>query len=203
MSTETPLDHSKYLSGSSFHEAGFDSFTTAKVLIRLSARIEEAAKGAESPSSEDEVYYPASEDGSFPSDLNDLLTRKSTSDEDALNRRKQIDRVFRKRDVKKVPGEVQAALDRQATLFRDLGLDDQEPQSETQTDDRPLTSNNPYALLQEDNINDDAEPESVDGTAPSKPVVHTMMPAGDSPFWIRYGNKLRVNGTVEEVCVIE
>lgn len=202
MSTETPLDHSKYLSGSSFHEAGFDSFTTAKVLIRLSARIEEAAKGAESPSSEDEVYYPTSEDGSFPSDLNDLLTRKSTSDEDALNRRKQIARVFHKRDAK-VPGEVQAALDRQATLFRDLGLDDQEPQFETQTDDRPLTSNNPYALLQEDNINEYAEPESTDGTAPSEPVVHTMMPAGDSPFWIRYGNKLRVNGTVEEVCVIE
>ena len=206
MSTETPLDHSKYLSGSSFHEAGFDSFTTAKVLIRLSARIEEAAKGAESPVSEDEVYYPASEDGSFPSDLNDMLTRKSTSDEDALNRRQQIARVFQKREkpeAKEVPGEVQAALDRQATLFRDLGLDDHEPQSEIQTNDGPLTSNNPYALLQDPLLNDDAEPESGDGTAPSEPVVHTMMPAGDSPFWIRYGNKLRVNGTVEEVCVIE
>ena len=203
MSTETPLDHSKYLSGSSFHEAGFDSFTTAKVLIRLSARIEEAAKGAESPSSEDEVYYPASEDGSFPSDLNELLTRKSTADEVALNRRKQIARVFRKGEPKEVPGEVQAALDRQATLFRDLGLDDQEPQPEAQTDGRPLTSNNPYAILQDPHLNDDAEHESADGIAPSKPVVHTMMPAGDSPFWVRYGNKLRVNGTVEEVCVIE
>ena len=173
------------------------------MLIRLSARIEEAAKGDESSSSEDEIFYPASEDGKLPSDLSDILTRKSISDEDALNRRKQIAEVFRKRAAIEVPSEVQAVLDRQATLFRDLGLDDQEPQSKIQTKDRPLASNNPYALLQDLNVDDDAEVQSADVNTPSKPVVHTMMPAGDSPFWVRYGNRLRVNGTKEEVCIIE
>ncbi|CAF9934155.1 MAG: hypothetical protein ALECFALPRED_005870 [Alectoria fallacina] len=200
---ETPFEHSKYLSDSPFHEAGFDSFTTAKVLIRLSARIEGAANGDESPSSEDEIYYPASEDGSLPSDLNELLTRKSISDEDALNRRKQIAQVFQKRAATETPAETQAALDRQAALFRDLGLDDEEPQSETQTDNRPQTSTNPYALLQELSLNGDIEPQSAHVIAAAIPAVHTMMPAGGSPFWIRYGNKLRVNGTVEEVCIVE
>lgn len=172
------------------------------MLIRLSARIEGAAKGDESPSSEEEIYYPASEDGSFPSDLDDLLTRKSISDEDALNRRKKIARLFPKRTPIKTPTETQAALDRQAALFRDLGLDDQEPQSGIQPIIRPQTSNNPYALLQDLSLNGDAEPQSAQVAAAALPVLHTMMPAGGSPFWTRYGNKLRVNGTVEEVCVI-
>ena len=203
MNTETPLEHSKYLSDSPFHEAGFDSFTTAKVLIRLSARIEEAAREDESPSSEEDIYYPASENGSFPSDLNDLLTRKSISDEDAMTRRKQIALVFQKRAALEPPSEMQATLDRQAALFKNLGLDDQGPQAEVQTYTRPSTSNNPYALLQNHSLSDDSETESTHVNAASTPVVRTMMPAGDSPFWVRYGNKLRVNGTVEEVCVIK
>ena len=201
METETPLEHSNYLSGSPFHEAGFDSFTTAKVLIRLSTRIEEAAKGNESPRSEDEVYHSASEDGIFLSDLNEILAKKSVSNEDALDPRKHIDHGSRnsaKREAPskaQAPSEVQAALDRQATLFRELGLDDQDPQSGTQRNDSPHTSNSPYSLLQGTNFDDDAGPES-------PPVMHTMMPPGTSPFWTRFGNKLRVNGTVEEVCVI-
>ena len=202
METETPLEHSKYLSGSPFHEAGFDSFTTAKVLIRLSARIEEAAKGNESPRSEDDIYHSASEDGIFLSDLNDLLETKLNSNEHALNQREQVDHASRTRATTaspsgaQAPSEVQAALDRQATLFRELGLDDQEPQSsEPQMTDRPHPSNNPYALLQETGFDEDAG-------AQSPQVMHTMMPTEESPFWTHYGNKLRVNGTVEEVCVI-
>ena len=199
--SETPLEHSKYHSDSPFHEAGFDSFTTAKVLIRLSARIEAAAKGDVSPSSEDDIYFSASEDGTFPSDLNSLLARKLVSDEDALQRRTQIAQVFRKHAAIKDPIEIQAALARQATLFRDLKLDDQEPHSKTQKDDL-LKSNNPYTLLQNMDLDEDGEPQSADVMVSSTPVVHTMMPAGGSPFWVRYGNKLRVNGTVEEVCII-
>ena len=145
-----------------------------------------------------------------------MLTNKPIADQDALNGRKQSDHVFRKSaeveapskaqtpSEAQAPSEVQAALDRQATLFRDLGLDDQEPQSGPRTNDFSDTSSNPYALLHDLNYDDDddSESQSADEMAPSRPVVHTMMPAADSPFWTRYGNKLRVNGTVEEVCVI-
>ena len=179
------------------------------MLIRLSARIEGAATGDESPSSEEEVFYPASETGSLLSDLNDLLSRKSNSDEDALKRRKQIAQMFQKRaalerlKTSETPSETQAILDRQAALFRELGLNDEEPQSEIQTNTRPPTSNNPYALLQDFSLDSDAEPKSAHVIAASTPVVHTMMPAEGSPFWIHYGNRLRVNGTVEEVCIIK
>ena len=199
---ETSPEHSKYQSGSPFHEAGFDSFTTAKVLIRLSARIEAAAKGDVSPLSEDDIYLSASEDGSLPSDHIDLLARKSVSDEDALQRRRQIAQVFQKRTANQDPTEIQAALDRQAALFKELKLDDQEPSSKTQKDG-PWTSNNPYTVLQNLDLDEDGKPRSAKVMVSSPPVVHTMMPAGGSPFWVRYGNKLRVNGTVEEVCVVK
>ena len=175
------------------------------MLIRLSARIEGAANGYESPPSDEDVYFPASEDGNFPSNLNDLLTRKSISDEDASTRRKQIALVFRKRAAMKpppAPTKMQATLDKQAALFRDLGLDDQGLQSTNRKENRPWMSNNPYVLLQDRDVDDDANSQRSDVTASPRPVAHTMMPAGGSPFWVRYGNKLRVNGTVEEVCVI-
>ena len=173
------------------------------MLIRLSARIEGTAKLDESASSEEETYYPATEDSSLPSDHNDLLTRKSILDEDALGRRKQVTKMFQERAAMETSVETQAALDRQAVLFRDLGLDDQEPQSEIQTNNLPPTSHNPYALLQESSLNGHAEPDSPPVYATSIPMAHTMMPNGGSSFWARYGNKLRVNGTVEEVCIIE
>ena len=142
------------------------------MLIRLSARIEGAAKGDESPSPEEEIYYPALDDGSGLSESH-------------------------------IPAETKAVLDRQATLFKVLGLDDEEPQSQTQTNNRPPTSNNPYAPLQVHGLDGDAQPKPAHVIAASTPVLHTMMPVGGSPFWIRYGNKLRVNGTVEEVCDIK
>ena len=173
------------------------------MLIRLSARIEGTAKLDESASSEEETYYTATEDGSLPSDPNDLLTRESISDEDALSRRKQITKMLNERAAIETSAETQAALDRQAVLFRDLGLDDQEPQSEIQSNNLPPMSHNPYAVLQESNLNGDADPESPPLYPDRIPAVHTMMPDGGSSFWVRYGNKLRVNGTVEEVCIIE
>ena len=173
------------------------------MLIRLSARIEGTAKPDESESSEEETYYTATEDGSLPSDPNDLLTRESISEEDALGRRKQITKMFKERAAIENSVETQAALDRQAVLFRNLGLDDQEPQSEIQLNNLPPMSHNPYAVLQESSLNGDVEPDSPSLYPSSIPVAHTMMPNGDSSFWVRYGNKLRVNGTVEEVCIIE
>ena len=38
--------------------------------------------------------------------------------------------------------------------------------------------------------------------SPQKSEKRSMMPPADSPFWSKYGNKLRVNGTIEEVCPV-
>ena len=38
------------------------------------------------------------------------------------------------------------------------------------------------------------------GAPQTAQTAFTMMPPFDDPFWSVYGNKLRVNGTVEGVC---
>lgn len=102
----------KYVSDSPMHEAGFDSFLTAKVLIRLATRVGgETVDEAE----DEEEYVMASEYGGVALDEGTLYGGRKRS-----------------------PG--------------------------------------------------------VEG--------FKMMPHGESGFWRKYGGKLRVNGTVEEVCDI-
>ena len=45
-----------------------------------------------------------------------------------------------------------------------------------------------------------AQPETSAATGNVQDPVAPMMPPFDSHFWVVYGNKLRVNGTVEGVC---
>ncbi|KAK4983918.1 hypothetical protein LTR50_006914 [Elasticomyces elasticus] len=48
---ETHAGHDKYLETSAFHEAGYDSFLTAQVAVRLSAKLEAAGSYIEAPHS--------------------------------------------------------------------------------------------------------------------------------------------------------
>ncbi|KAK4691111.1 poly(A)-specific ribonuclease, partial [Lecanoromycetidae sp. Uapishka_2] len=148
---ETPPDHDKYMTDSPMHEAGFDSFLTAKILIRLSARTEGEAQADLSPVSDDEAYQTASEDGGV-----------------SLN-----------------------GQDDSTTYGHTNG---------TTSEPSTISHNNPYNLLSKLSLEHGLQPEKtiIDKKSPK----HTMMPDEDSSFWTLYGNKLRVNGTVEEVCVI-
>ena len=79
----------------------------------------------------------------------------------------------------------------------------------------PFSHTNPFDLLNQLSLEDRPEtlrPNSKTNLSiadnpqhpvpPPSPSRHKMMPPVGSSFWLRYGNKLRVNGTVEEVCVI-
>ena len=75
--------------------------------------------------------------------------------------------------------------------------------------DRTVFSHtNPYAALQDQNDSDDLYlrlDHHGNPTAPMPPLsppTPLLMPHGESEFWRKYGNRLRVNGTVEEVCEI-
>ena len=88
-------------------------------------------------------------------------------------------------------------------------------QADGETFRSPFSHTNPFDLLNQlsledgpethspiskPNLNIEADPRHL---APRpKPSNHKMMPSAESSFWLRYGNKLRVNGTAEEVCVI-
>lgn len=131
------------------HEAGFDSFLTAKVLIRLSARVEGEAQAELSPASEDEDFQTASEDGGVS-----LNAQDGTAPNDRMNG--------------------------------------------TTSGSSTFSHNNPYMLLEGLSMEAPLQPR----LGETKAIIPTMMPHEQSSFWTRYGNKLRVNGTVEEVCVI-
>jgi len=88
-------------------------------------------------------------------------------------------------------------------------------QADGETTRSPFSHTNPFDLLNQLSLEDRPEnPRPISKTSLSmtddpqhqvpgpSPSRHKMMPPVDSSFWLRYGNKLRVNGTVEEVCVI-
>jgi poly(A)-specific ribonuclease len=136
---EIPPEHNKYDFGSPVHEAGFDSFLTARVLIRLSTKTEaERNSSADAPDAESEASLSASEDGGV------ALTAE------------QLKRATLHPSGKAGP--------------------------------YTFSDSNPFAALRNQGL-EDVPP-------------HTMMPHEHSPFWLQYGNKLRVNGTIEGACII-
>ena len=137
------------------HEAGFDSFLTAKVLIRLSARIETEAQIDRSQTSDDEAYQTASEDGGVYLNGHDDLGGQGHTKE-------------------------------------------MSPLSKRETAPSSFSHDNQYDALSKLSLEDLSQHQTV-GDILGSP---TMMPSARSPFWTQYGNKLRVNGTIEEVCVI-
>ena len=97
----------------------------------------------------------------------------------------------------------------------DEQLSPAEVQADGETIRSPFSHTNPFDLLNQPSLEDRSEtlkPNSKTNLTiradPQHPAPrptssnHKMMPPVESSFWLRYGNKLRVNGTVEEVCVI-
>ena len=160
---------------------------TARVLIRLSSRILREENGDVSPLSEEDIYETASEDGGVCLNGRVLPLKDQSIDPYPLERAARSDEQL-------APAEVQVDGD---------------------TIRSPFSHTNPFDLLNQLNLEDRLETHEhvsqsnltigADPQYPAprpRPSNHKMMPPVESSFWIRYGNKLRVNGTVEEVCVI-
>ena len=63
---------------------------------------------------------------------------------------------------------------------------------------KPTNGCNMFEVLANVTLEDEADVSLFDPES----IVRPMIPDADSPFWVRYGNKLRVNGTQEEVLLI-
>lgn len=126
-------DHPKYVAQVAAHEAGYDSFVTARVMVRLSAKLDleldSATEVNKTSQSDDEDED--SEDGGVPLNLKagrfDILMRRASEDGGAH----------------RMPGDIK------------------------------------------------------------KDKSMTFIPPFKSEFWDIYGNKLRVFGTLEEVCDLD
>ena len=148
---------------------------TAKILIRLAARIQAEASGDVSPTSDDDIYVTAPEHSSSV-----LRTEDQTS--------------------------VNAYQTEQSNpSCRSKSCADICKGGEAKADIKVFSHNNPYAMLEQLSLEDSPQLDPAAATnLPPQPTktAHRMMPDGNCGFWQRYGNRLRVNGTLEEVCLI-
>ena len=201
---ETHPDHGKYIDTTPAHEAGFDSFLTAKVLIRLSAKLEAAGHYVDEngiPSSdEDEEYATAPEDGGVSLDNATASSEPDpTLSSDASDSSTQ--------GVSLAIAALDAATISQTQTKpkkpKAVKLNRNKPASQTSFSHR-----NTFDLLDDIPTDKDLlpaglQPKNTLGGKKGKKNKNkkfTTMPSFESHFWMVYGNKLRVNGTAEGVC---
>ena len=198
--------HGNYFCSTAAHEAGFDSYLTAKVLIRLATKLEAVGTYVEAPVpcptfgngpgflrgdvrgspaivTSDEDYFTPDEGGvHINGGYHSTRTRVSDSNSGGVpvlndlnlqeNDIQTYPTGFKGKSARKIR---KAKLEDEATRFAHKGM---------------------FDTLRD-------LPTDMDGSievAESLPPDHVMMPPFDSHFWEIYGNKLRVNGTLEGVC---
>ncbi|KAL8890455.1 MAG: hypothetical protein Q9215_002422 [Flavoplaca cf. flavocitrina] len=169
--------HTKYVTASGpAHEAGFDSLMTARLLIRSSVKLETIGQYVEelpSPTNS-EFYTPPEGEG------DDLIDFKEIPEQLAV-----IDRTSSESSSRPSSG---VATSR--TTFSHMTRFDLLGDLSDEID--PFTLQ-PKISFPEIQLKRDAECKIDNETG-------RRLPAWDSDFWKVYGNKLRVNGTMEGVC---
>lgn len=208
---ETHPEHPKYTYATAIHEAGFDSFLTAKVLIRLSAKLEAAGQYID-------VYTPAvveketstavsspDEGGVALGNPSPPLTSASGNKISkftiqVLKMNPHRGRVgispltssIGKRKAKK--SQVHVKLKQNTSTFSHPGMFDVLGDCSSNDEHEPTSEESALGLQE---LKERVPMEL--SSAPMK-VISNLMPSWDSDFWNVYGNKLRVNGTVEGIC---
>lgn len=192
MLVELHPEHPKYALTKPAHEAGFDSYLTAKVLIRLSGNLEKSGSYLEEKGKnrDDKEDYYTPEEGHSPE------RRSSGESSGGVS-------IY----AGSVPKNVAASEERSKSSSAQSKY--------TPTTDRSTFANPTiFDLLGDIPADDDfatltLQPEQSDRPVSRKQAkrdkrveaeMGKRMPAWESSFWDVYGNKLRVNGTAEGVC---
>ncbi|KAL8653242.1 MAG: hypothetical protein Q9226_003925 [Calogaya cf. arnoldii] len=168
--------HIKYAAADSTHEAGFDSFLTARLLLRSSVSIEASGRYAEELPSpvEDAFYTPPEGEG------DDLIDFK-----DATEQLEQIDKISSESSSRPSSSVATSRTNfSHITKFDLLGDLADEIDPFTLRPKTPGVVNEPKP---------EPEPKIDNETG-------RRLPAWENDFWKVYGNKLQVNGTLEGVC---
>jgi poly(A)-specific ribonuclease len=179
---ETPIvdvdaQHSKYKDFAAFHEAGYDSFLTAQVAVRLSAKLEREGAYIDPNAPGAEV-----QDGMATMQLTEatLATHGSANGKTSN------------------PNEVNGQADGTDSLREASGFTPSVPGLKWKGTGEPtLEPTNEEDFFKYDPKDRKPRGESIDTTIPGG------MPRFGSDFWRTYGNKLRVFGTQEGVCVLD
>ena len=166
-----PSDHPRYLNSEKYHEAGFDSFITSKVFLRLASRLNAPASAKLEPGTEMTVALN-------PSENEQAGFVETTS---AKKRRKLIEE-----DAPTKPAPP-------TTRFSHANLYNALPDENSETLSAVSTPTKSQAEARNTTIATPIQPlDSV--------KISELLPAWNTDFWQRYSNKLRVYGTQEEEC---
>jgi poly(A)-specific ribonuclease len=174
-----PADHPRYLNSEKYHEAGYDSFVTSKVFLRLATRLNAPPTATVTDKMIASTPTPPVQ-ASTPTAI--------VEDEDVIE-----PITTRKKKKKAIVGDTStpsasASRFSTANIYSMLEDDNRESPVATPVVTKP---DSPPAI-------------TVMSPLPVTPVDNTkisgLMPGWNSEFWHTYGNKLRVFGTIEEVC---
>ena len=168
---------------------------TAKVLIRLAAKLEAAGQYIDIYESDD-AYHTASEDTSgfgggvhLPTDTEESTSDSSSEGVSLVSNEPFSPGVVTKKNKKKKAKRNLKQVVKEKTAFSHEGMFDL-------LGEDPGDRNEAELELGLGKMGIDG-PSEGDSPTPQKVI---KMPPWDSDFWNTYGNKLRVNGTVEGVC---
>lgn len=204
----THEDFNKYDEYIAHHEAGYDSLLTAKVAIRLSAKLEVDRRsgeedGKDAPSSSDDDGQGGVAVGA-DGQAAESRTMLSSAMETVRNKivvpvGKTVTAI---KSTAKPQKQEQTSRFAHTTAFDGLqgdDTDDAEEDKVLQFDDLPTTTeteDTSTGWSQASNDQDQVWTEQ-------KWVAQRLMPRWSSTFWSEYGNRLRVFGTQESICMLE
>ena len=213
-------EHIKYSTMNYAHEAGYDSLITAKLLIRLSAKLEAAG---EYTKFEDNGRHTPSEGGGVLIDQTNIVSPNISAEEHGLSHWDEL-RIIEdgavsvetvtninysttQKSKSKKRKKSKVVQKKSKTAFSHAGrfdlLEDLEMNDESTSDDDMDNEYAEHPIVPEKAPMDDWQVPTRDPPKPlnssDKPTLR-LMPPWDSDFWNVYGNLLRVNGTVEGVC---
>lgn len=177
---------------------------TAKVLIRLSAKLEAAGYYIDekiSPGSEGEGYVTAPETGGVSLNTPKYPLTSKPVDENARPKFEKPDSNDSSSEGVSL-GYNAVTIEPQPTKSKTKAKKSKRKSHDTAARSTNFSHATMFDLLSDMPSSDDGL-----GVPLARPLVpkpstprFTMMPPFDSDFWNVYGDKLRVNGTVEGVC---
>lgn len=194
-------DHKRYIHEKPAHEAGFDSYLTAKVVICLSAKLEAAGQYVDQKidnGSEEEANKttPGNVGSSslttfvFPSEPQPTGKKKNPESSDSA--------------FEAVPPSTTTTMPPDPSSSKR-----KRPPASLAAGRTPFSHATKFDVLGDLQSDDDLASPSLPqtrGKARASEVAlprAPMMPPFDSDFWNVYGNKLRVNGTAEGICRLD
>ena len=194
--------------------------TTAKILIRLSAKLEDAGQYTES---EDDGWHTPSEGGGVLVDQANKVSPLTLAEEHGLSQEDEH-RILESREVfmetatgihcnamqnskSSKKKKSKAVKKKSRTAFSHTGmfdlLEDLQTDDESSNDGDIEHEYTEQSAVTDLTPMDDREPHKrtpSEVLSSSDQPAPRLMPRWDSDFWNVYGNLLRVNGTVEGVC---